>query len=64
MYIKGNLVTLLLLVLRCSSYKDNGNQTGPLVYLAIIARNSEHLLYNYLGYIERLSYPKEKIIVG
>lgn len=35
----------------------------PSVFLAIIARNSAHLLPNWLGCIENLDYPKNRISV-
>ena len=35
----------------------------PTVLLAIIARNAEHLLHNYLGYIDTVDYPKERMAV-
>lgn len=35
----------------------------PTVLLAIIARNAEHLLHNYLGYIDNLDYPKGRMAV-
>lgn len=35
----------------------------PRVFLAIIARNAAHLLPNWLGYIENLDYPKNRISV-
>ena len=35
----------------------------PSVFLAIIARNSAHLLPTWLGYIENLDYPKHRISV-
>lgn len=35
----------------------------PSVFLAIIARNAAHLLPNWLGYIENLDYPKNRISV-
>lgn len=35
----------------------------PTVLLAIIARNAEHLLHNYLGYIDSLDYPKGRMAV-
>ena len=35
----------------------------PTVMLAVIARNAEHFLHNYLGYIESLDYPKERMAV-
>ncbi|XP_019853920.1 PREDICTED: procollagen galactosyltransferase 1-like isoform X2 [Amphimedon queenslandica] len=39
-------------------------ESRPLVYLAILSRNAAHLLPQYLGYIEGLNYPKDKIIIG
>jgi cellulose synthase/poly-beta-1,6-N-acetylglucosamine synthase-like glycosyltransferase len=38
-------------------------QEWPTVFLAIIARNADHILHNYLGYIENLDYPKDRMIV-
>ena len=35
----------------------------PLVFLEILSRNQAHLLPNFLGYIERLDYPKDRISV-
>ena len=35
----------------------------PSVFLAIIARNAAHLLPNWLGYIENLDYPKNRMSV-
>lgn len=35
----------------------------PGVFLAIIARNAAHLLPNWLGYIENLDYPKNRISI-
>ncbi len=35
----------------------------PLIFLSMVARNQEHTLRNFLGYIERLDYPKERIAV-
>ena len=35
----------------------------PSVFLPIIARNVEHSLPNWLGYIEKLDYPKKRIFV-
>ena len=34
----------------------------PLIFLAVLARNAAHLLSNFLGYLEALSYPKDRII--
>ncbi|XP_006119070.2 inactive glycosyltransferase 25 family member 3 isoform X1 [Pelodiscus sinensis] len=38
-------------------------QELPTVVIAILARNSEHSLAHYLGALERLDYPKERISV-
>ena len=35
----------------------------PTILISIIARNEEKTLPTYLGYIERLNYPKEKISI-
>ena len=35
----------------------------PTVLLAVIARNAEHLLPNWLGYIELLDYPKNRMSI-
>lgn len=35
----------------------------PKVMIAIVARNAEHSLPHYLGCIERLDYPKERIAI-
>ena len=35
----------------------------PLVFLAVIARNVAHLFPNYMGYLERMNYPKKRISV-
>ena len=35
----------------------------PTVLLAILARDAEHYLHNYLGYIENMDYPKDRISV-
>ena len=42
----------------------SGGEYRPLVYLAILSRNAAHLLPQYLGYIERLNYPKGRIMIG
>ncbi|XP_006024361.1 inactive glycosyltransferase 25 family member 3 [Alligator sinensis] len=38
-------------------------QELPTVVIAILARNSEHSLSHYLGALERLDYPKERISI-
>ena len=35
----------------------------PLVFLAVIARNVAYLFPNYMGYLERMNYPKKRISV-
>lgn len=35
----------------------------PKVMIAVVARNAEHSLPHYLGCIERLDYPKERIAI-
>ena len=41
----------------------NDQSSAARVFLAILARNSAHLLPNFLGYVERLDYPKDRISV-
>ena len=42
---------------------DREIEEKPLVFLAVVARNQEYTLRNFLGYIERLDYPKDRIAV-
>ena len=42
---------------------EESEMKEPRVFLAIIARNAAHLLPNWLGYIENLDYPKNRISV-
>ena len=35
----------------------------PTVFLSIISRNEAHTLATYLGYIEKLDYPKKRISI-
>lgn len=48
---------------------DDGTDEGiiyyknPTVVISIISRNEEHSLPTFLGYIERLSYPKDRISI-
>ena len=39
-------------------------EEAGLVFWAIIARNAAHLLPNYLGYLDRMNYPKNRIAIG
>ncbi|XP_065274860.1 inactive glycosyltransferase 25 family member 3 [Emys orbicularis] len=60
---------LLLLLRGCPGQEEEGGspagqqQELPTVVIAILARNSEHSLPHYLGALERLDYPKERISV-
>lgn len=36
---------------------------APTIFLPIIARNVEHTLPNWLGYLEKLDYPKNRIFI-
>ena len=68
-------LSLLFLAYGVKTQQENGTYTTlqgtvpggeyrPLVYLAILSRNAAHLLPQYLGYIERLNYPKGRIMIG
>lgn len=46
-----------------SDLSEESEIKEPSVFLAIIARNAAHLLPNWLGYIENLDYPKNRISV-
>lgn len=35
----------------------------PLVMVGILARNTAHTLPNFLGYLENLDYPKNRMII-
>ncbi|CAM4568391.1 inactive glycosyltransferase 25 family member 3 isoform X1 [Lepidochelys kempii] len=60
---------LLLLLRGCPGLEGEGGspagqqQELPTVVIAILARNSEHSLPHYLGALERLDYPKERISI-
>ncbi|XP_074829722.1 inactive glycosyltransferase 25 family member 3 isoform X1 [Natator depressus] len=60
---------LLLLLSGCPGLEGEGGspagqqQELPTVVIAILARNSEHSLPHYLGALERLDYPKERISI-
>ncbi|XP_053863365.1 inactive glycosyltransferase 25 family member 3 [Malaclemys terrapin pileata] len=60
---------LLLLLRGCPGQEEEGGRPAgqqqelPTVVIAILARNSEHSLPHYLGALERLDYPKERISV-
>lgn len=42
---------------------DSATEEQPLVFLEILSRNQAHILPNFLGYIEQLDYPKDRISV-
>lgn len=43
--------------------KPESSLLKPKVMIAIVARNAAHSLPHYLGCIERLEYPKERIAI-
>ena len=45
------------------AYKPESSLLKPKVMIAIVARNAAHSLPHYLGCIERLEYPKERIAI-
>uniref|UniRef100_A0A3Q3AV41 Cerebral endothelial cell adhesion molecule n=1 Tax=Kryptolebias marmoratus TaxID=37003 RepID=A0A3Q3AV41_KRYMA len=45
-------------------YPEESRMRPPTVVLAVIARNAEHSLPYFLGALERLSYPKDRISVA
>lgn len=42
---------------------DERELKEPTVLLSVIARNMVHLLPNWLGYIENLDYPKDRMSI-
>lgn len=44
-------------------YPEESKMQPPTVVIAIIARNAAHSLPYYLGSLERLNYPKDRISV-
>ena len=47
-----------------STIRENESRLMPTVFLAILASNQAHLLPQFLAYIERLDYPRERISIG
>lgn len=43
--------------------KSESSLLKPKVMIAVVARNAAHSLPHYLGCIERLEYPKERIAI-
>ena len=60
-------IALLVTAIPSVYTMDNGDSSLeaaedlPSVFLAILARNSAHMLPNFLGYLENLDYPKDRI---
>ena len=56
-----------MIVVSCHSGERNDDDKGteqlPAVFLSMISRNEEHTLATYLGYIENLDYPKDRISI-
>jgi len=50
------LIFTLIFIAKCESKK-------PTLLLSIISRNDEHVLSMFLGYIEKLNYPKDRISI-
>lgn len=44
-------------------YAEESEMQAPTVVMAVIARNAAHSLPHYLGALERLNYPKERISI-
>uniref|UniRef100_A0A670YM05 Glycosyltransferase 2-like domain-containing protein n=1 Tax=Pseudonaja textilis TaxID=8673 RepID=A0A670YM05_PSETE len=61
------LLLLLLLLLSSSSELEGTleeeEEELPTVVVAILARNAQHSLPHYLGALERLDYPAERIFI-
>lgn len=45
------------------SFTEESQMQQPTVVIAIIARNAAHSLPYYLGALERLNYPKDRISI-
>ena len=59
----GAIVLLVLLLCTLGqSARDEGSE-NPHIFVVILARNQEHTLRNFLGYLERLDYPKHRMSV-
>jgi len=60
-------VWTILAVAQCyfseENYSDESKMQSPTVVIVIIARNAAHSLPYYLGALERLNYPKERISI-
>lgn len=60
-------VCTILAVTQCyfteENYTEESKMQPPTVVIAILARNAAHSLPYYLGALERLNYPKERISI-
>ncbi|XP_023218835.1 procollagen galactosyltransferase 1-A-like [Centruroides sculpturatus] len=60
-------IYIIILILSLSSYSicqmchNQESFMAPTVMVAILARNKEHTLPHFLGYLERLNYPKHRM---
>ena len=43
--------------------QDASREEVPLVMIGILARNAAHNLPNFLGYLDNLDYPKDRVSV-
>ena len=57
------LALLCCLLWRASSAEQQESSHLPSVFVCVLARNCEHTLPNFLGYLEQLDYPKDRISV-
>uniref|UniRef100_A0A8C5RSW7 Cerebral endothelial cell adhesion molecule n=1 Tax=Laticauda laticaudata TaxID=8630 RepID=A0A8C5RSW7_LATLA len=57
------LFLLLLLLLREPPAREEEEEELPTVVVAILARNAQHSLPHYLGALDRLDYPAERIFI-
>lgn len=61
--VPGGVSELTTLVQEQEPFKPESSLLKPKVMIAIVARNAAHSLPHYLGCIERLEYPKERIAI-
>lgn len=59
--VRGGSAELVTLVQE--QVKSESSLLKPKVMIAVVARNAAHSLPHYLGCIERLEYPKERIAI-
>lgn len=61
--VPGGLSELVTVVQEPADPRPESALLKPKVMIALVARNAEHSLPHYLGCIERLDYPKERIAI-